>query len=286
MAIQFQFEKTSNMRVPLKEPLPLSQAEALLEKENSYAVEEQSEMTFTYSLLNEDNVDVVKLSYKFPEPNFSLLGSIIKELPTFSEEEQEVIVPWLEEGFGKKIRRAERPLQIQAPVEQTQPVPKNKKSKKSILAKFFKRQSKKQAEVIVEAPNDQQVVVPMQRSIVQPLNQEIMQRFETALDTENYPEAIRLYEGYTAILSGRNELIAAGYCYLRTDQLQKAKTINQGLISSALTQDILVMDQLQALVKASQEKLALLQLKPLENVEEIQELTNQIVLYTQEMEGI
>ncbi|MBO0440529.1 hypothetical protein [Candidatus Enterococcus ikei] len=286
MAIQFQFEKTSNMRVPLKEPLPLSQAEALLEKENSYAVEEQSEMTFTYSLLNEDDVDVVQFSYKFPEPNFSLLGSIIKELPTFSEEEQEVIVPWLEEGFGKKIRRAERPLQIQAPLEQTQPVPKNKKNKKSILAKFFKRQSKKQAEVIVEASNDQQIVVPMQRSIVQPLNQEIMQRFETALDTENYPEAIRLYEGYTAILSGRNELIAAGYCYLRTDQLQKAKTVNQGLISSALTQDILVMDQLQALVKASQEKLSMLQLKPLENVEEIQELTNQIVLYTQEMEGI
>lgn len=286
MAIQFQFEKTSNMRVPLKEPLPLSQAEALLEKENSYAVEEQSEMTFTYSLLNEDNVDVVQFSYKFPEPNFSLLGSIIKELPTFSEEEQEVIVPWLEEGFGKKIRRAERPLQIQAPAEQPQPVPKNKKTKKSILAKFFKRQSKKQAEVIVEAPNDQQVIVPTQRTIVQPLNQEIMQRFEAALDTENYPEAIRLYEGYTAILSGRNELIAAGYCYLRTDQLQKAKTVNQGLISSALTQDILVMDQLQALVKASKEKLSTLQLKPLENVEEIQELTNQIVLYTQEMEGI
>lgn len=286
MAIQFQFEKTSNMRVPLKEPLPLSQAEALLEKENSYAVEEQSEMTFTYSLLNEDNVDVVQFSYKFPEPNFSLLGSIIKELPTFSEEEQEVIVPWLEEGFGKKIRRAERPLQIQAPAEQPQPVPKNKKTKKSILAKFFKRQSKKQAAVIVEAPNDQQVIVPTQRSIVQPLSQEIMQRFEAALDTENYPEAIRLYEGYTAILSGRNELIAAGYCYLRTDQLQKAKTVNQGLISSALTQDILVMDQLQELVKASKEKLSTLQLKPLENVEEIQELTNQIVLYTQEMEGI
>lgn len=286
MAIQFQFEKTSNMRVPLKEPLPLSQAEALLEKENSYAVEEQSKMTFTYSLLNEDNVDVVQFSHKFPEPNFSLLGSIIKELPTFSEEEQEVIVPWLEEGFGKKIRRAERPLQIQAPAEQPQPVPKNKKTKKSILAKFFKRQSKKQAEVIVEAPNDQQVIVPTQRTIVQPLNLEIMQRFEAALDTENYPEAIRLYEGYTAILSGRNELIAAGYCYLRTDQLQKAKTVNQGLISSALTQDILVMDQLQALVKASKEKLSTLQLKPLENVEEIQELTNQIVLYTQEMEGI
>ncbi|EPE2272457.1 hypothetical protein ACSG6T_000270 [Enterococcus faecalis] len=274
------------MRVPLKEPLPLSQAEALLEKENSYAVEEQSKMTFTYSLLNEDNVDVVQFSHKFPEPNFSLLGSIIKELPTFSEEEQEVIVPWLEEGFGKKIRRAERPLQIQAPAEQPQPVPKNKKTKKSILAKFFKRQSKKQAEVIVEAPNDQQVIVPTQRTIVQPLNLEIMQRFEAALDTENYPEAIRLYEGYTAILSGRNELIAAGYCYLRTDQLQKAKTVNQGLISSALTQDILVMDQLQALVKASKEKLSTLQLKPLENVEEIQELTNQIVLYTQEMEGI
>lgn len=286
MGIQFQFEKTSNMRVPLKEPLPLSQAEALLEKENSYAMEEQSEMTFTYSLLNEDNVDVVQFSYKFPEPNFSLLGSIIKELPTFSEEEQEVIVPWLEEGFGKKIRRAERTLQIQAPVEQPQPVPKNKKTKKSILAKFFKRQSKKQAEVIVEAPNDQQVIVPTQRSIVQPLNQEIMQRFEAALDTENYPEAIRLYEGYTAILSGRNELIAAGYCYLRTDQLQKAKTVNQGLISSALTQDILLMDQLQSLIKASKEKLTTLQLKPLENVEEIQELTNQIVLYTQEMEGI
>ncbi|MFD1902283.1 hypothetical protein GQR36_23895 [Enterococcus termitis] len=274
------------MRVPLKEPLPLSQAEALLEKENSYAVEEQSEMTFTYSLLNEDNVDVVQFSYKFPEPNFSLLGSIIKELPTFSEEEQELIVPWLEEGFGKKIRRAERPLQIQAPAAQTQPVPKNKKAKKSILAKFFKRQSKKQAGVIVEAPNDQQVILPAQRSSAQSLSQDILQQFEAALDIESYPEAIRLYEGYTAILSGRNELIAVGYSYLRTGQLQKAKIVNERLISSALTQDILLMDQLQALVNASKEKLSTLQAEPIEHAEEIQVLMNQIVLYTQEMEEI
>ncbi|HBI1780720.1 TPA: hypothetical protein I0G77_RS09050 [Enterococcus faecalis] len=100
----FSFLEAKVMEVPINREIPLERAELLLKKQNKIANQEKQEMSCTYDLRIDGQV-VYESSLVFPVEDFSLYGTIVKEVEEQefnSEEEKEAFLEWLSKTFNVK----------------------------------------------------------------------------------------------------------------------------------------------------------------------------------------
>lgn len=101
---EFCFLEAEGMEVPLNRAFSLDRAILLLEKQNKIAQQEQQIMSCMYRL-SVDNQAIYDSTLTFPVEEFSLYGTIVKEVEEQefnSKEEKEAFLEWLSKTFNVK----------------------------------------------------------------------------------------------------------------------------------------------------------------------------------------
>ncbi|WP_430609011.1 hypothetical protein [Enterococcus sp. MSG3310] len=130
----FSFLEAKVMEVPINREIPLERAELLLKRQNKIANQEKQEMSCTYNLRIDGQV-VYESSLVFPEEDFSLYRTIVKEVEEQefnSEEEKEAFLEWLSKTFNvkkEKKKATNRPKKEKIKKEKQWQIPRmNKRS--------------------------------------------------------------------------------------------------------------------------------------------------------------
>lgn len=135
----FSFLEAKVMEVPINREIPLERAELLLKKQNKIANQEKQEMSCTYDL-RIDGLVVYESSLVFPVEDFSLYGTIAKEVEEQefnSEEEKEAFLEWLSKTFNvkkEKKKATNRPKKEKIKKEKQRQIP---RMNKRIAIVFF-----------------------------------------------------------------------------------------------------------------------------------------------------
>ncbi len=135
----FSFLEAKVMEVPINREIPLKRAELLLKKQNKIANQEKQEMSCIYDLRIDGQV-VYESSLVFPVEDFSLYGTIVKEVEEQefnSEEEKEAFLEWLSKTFNvkkEKKKATNRPKKEKIKNEKQRQIP---RMNKRIAIVFF-----------------------------------------------------------------------------------------------------------------------------------------------------
>ncbi|MGL9928649.1 MULTISPECIES: hypothetical protein [Enterococcus] len=135
----FSFLEAKVMEVPINREIPLERAELLLKKQNKIANQEKQEMSCIYDLRIDGQV-VYESSLVFPVEDFSLYGTIVKEVEEQefnSEEEKEAFLEWLSKTFNvkkEKKKATNRPKKEKIKKEKQRQIP---RMNKRIAIVFF-----------------------------------------------------------------------------------------------------------------------------------------------------